>query len=667
MIARLRGLDRALLIVLALGLLEVVLSFVDLFFGPWGRLHWEELFNARGGVQFACGHLDRAWQLQYRTFCGGCTVEGIVAVPLYEWLGPTVFAWKLVPLGFRLGIIFTGAVIAWRMLPETSNQTRYLAVMGWMGLMMAAPGFYRDLGLMGWGNHAESTVFPFAALLCLVYGAGKGRGFHLLSGILAGLLVGFGGWFCHTSLHAAPAVALAALLRSRWCLAGMGLALPLGAMPWWTYHETRPGAVAFTQSWWGRFNLADPGDLWDWLLGEDARNGLWSTRDYGDPGILPSIWWVLLWAMAIAASIWTVRWFREQPERMRPKVGIVLFPLVGTVGLLGAYWIRHDLWENLPDPYASDTFNLRYRAPLIPMLSLLAAAALAWPGRSQRFQTISQWVLMGLVAFGLAQRFGTWQGFRQALPGLRVYAHDGWPDKTVPVGEPKKKLRRNQGRVQDIEAAVEFLQGHSDPLPDCRLDHVFELGRRVGLAASTPQGQGWEEWLSPAVEAVQGEDQEWFLGEGVAKGWVSQGEASVADAAGFLDELSQSRSGLDQTVGKALGRHSWRSVEDRRLAGEMLVLDPRVEAGLCEGRGIDAVADLTKKGVLPMPDSIAGGWASEQGESCTAQDVFWFGIGLGWAHYVGCGDKARDRLTEVGEHAALDEGMAQGCWRYRVQ
>ena len=77
---RLRGLDRGVALILSLCLLEVVMSWVDLLYGPWGRLHWEELFNARAGVQFACGHLDRAWQLQYRTFCGGCTVEGILAI-----------------------------------------------------------------------------------------------------------------------------------------------------------------------------------------------------------------------------------------------------------------------------------------------------------------------------------------------------------------------------------------------------------------------------------------------------------------------------------------------------------------------------------------------------------------------------------------------------------
>jgi hypothetical protein len=345
----------------------------------------------------------------------------------------------------------------------------------------------------------------------------------------------------------------------------------------------------------------------------------------------------------------------------------VLFPLLGLIGLLVAYWIRHDLWANLPDPYASDTFNLRYRAPLIPMLFLLAAVASAWPGRSSRTVGLTRWALMGLIAFGLAQRMGTWNGFRQALPGLRVYAHDGWPDKTVPVGEPVKKLRRNQGRVQDLEAAIDFLQGHEDPLPDCRLDHVFELGRRLGLAASTEQGVGWEDWIEASVAAIEGSDQEWFLGEGVAKGWISQGEASVETASVFLSALAGARAGLDDEVGRALGREAWRDIEERRLSGEAVVLDPRVEAGLCEGRGLDAVALLTREGVLPMPQTLPEDWVSTSGQSCLAQESFWYGLGEGWAHYVGCGSAPSEQVSALGDSAALIIGFDEGCRRYRLE
>jgi len=333
-------------------------------------------------------------------------------------------------------------------------------------------------------------------------------------------------------------------------------------------------------------------------------------------------------------------------------------------GLILAYSVRYDLWQNLPDPYESNTFNLRYRAPLVPMLSLLAAVTVAWPKSVSRQRTVA-WISLALVAFGLTQRMRTWDGFRQSVPDLRVYAHDGWPDKTVPVGEPYKPLRRNQGRVQDIDAAVDYLHDHVDPLVDCRLDHVFELGRRLGLAASTTQGRGWESRVSAAVDAVEGIDQEWFLGEGVAKGWISQGSGSLEDSSVFLDLLSEARQGLDDTVGRSLGRTAWRDVEEERTSGRASSLDPRIEAGVCEGRGVAAVADLTDSGVLPMPASLPAQWALAQGEECFREATYWHGLGMGWAHYMGCTESSIDLMSALGEHDSLSFGFEEGCRRYR--
>ena len=661
----LRKTERPILLIVALCVIETVTSVIDLLYGPWGRLHWEELFNARAGVQFACGHLESAWELQYRTFCGGCTVEGLMAMPLYDLLGPTVLAWKVVPLSFHLGIIFMGTVVVWYALPECYRHARPIAAIVWLGLMMATPGFYRDLGLMGWGNHAESTVFPFFAFLILMFTSGfRGVLTRLFVGLLVGVCLGFGAWFCHTSLHAAPAIALIVLLRSRWSAFGMLGGVPLGAMPWWTYHQTRPSAVAFSQSWWGQFDFAGGEALWDWLLGGSLRDGLWAERDYGEPGILPTIWWFLLWGLALWACWLALQWLRNSEHPWKQIESGVLFPMIALLGLILAYWVRYDLWENLPDPYESDTFNLRYRAPLVPMLSLLAAVAVAWPKKRSR-QNVVIWLSIGLVIFGLSQRIRTWDGFRQSVPDLRVYAHDGWPDKTVPVGEPYKPLRRNQGRVQDIDAAVAFLDSHTDPLTDCRLDHVFELGRRLGLAASTTQGEGWETRLSSAINAVDGFDQEWFLGEGVAKGWISQGRSSLATSDRFLDLLAQTRPGLDETVGRSLGRNAWRDIEEQRMNEQSFSLDPRIDAGVCEGRAIAAVAELTDNGLLPIPVTLPEDWALAQASGCFREASYWNGLGTGWAHFMGCGQTSLRLLDELGSHERLLSGFTEGCRRYR--
>ncbi len=101
-------------IAVALVLAELLLSAVDLLLGPFLRVHWEERFNARNGVLFACGHLDAAFDLQYRTFCGGCTTESLMAAPLFRWLGASHLVWKLVPELFHAVITAAGAALAGR-------------------------------------------------------------------------------------------------------------------------------------------------------------------------------------------------------------------------------------------------------------------------------------------------------------------------------------------------------------------------------------------------------------------------------------------------------------------------------------------------------------------------------------------------------------------------
>ena len=96
-------------VVLVVVTLELFASVGDLLFGPWSTMHWEELFNARAGVQFACGHVDAADSLQYRTFCGGCTAEGLLAAPFFAWFGPTVLTWKVLILVFHGVVVAAGA------------------------------------------------------------------------------------------------------------------------------------------------------------------------------------------------------------------------------------------------------------------------------------------------------------------------------------------------------------------------------------------------------------------------------------------------------------------------------------------------------------------------------------------------------------------------------
>ncbi len=82
--------------------------------GPWGAIGGEERYNARAGVMLACGHSDALLEMQYQSFCGGCTADALAAAPLFARLGPTVLAWKLVPAALHLICAGAGAWLARR-------------------------------------------------------------------------------------------------------------------------------------------------------------------------------------------------------------------------------------------------------------------------------------------------------------------------------------------------------------------------------------------------------------------------------------------------------------------------------------------------------------------------------------------------------------------------
>ncbi len=631
----------------ALLLAEALATVGDLLLGPWARTHWEELFNARGGVQFACGHLDRAWAMQYRTFCGGCTGEGVLAAGLFAAVPPTVLAWKLIPSGIHLGITGLGTWAAWR------ASGRWAGAL-FAGLMMAAPGYYRDLALTGWGNHAESTLFPLLALLLVVAGRGALRG--AIGLLAAGAVTGLGLWFCYTSGHALPALLAAAWLTRRWLTPLALLAIPLGLLPWWGFHRDRPLARGFAADWVPALDLAPPDAMARWLFGDYLRTGLWSEVDYGALSVLPTVWWAALWVMA-ALGLAALRHPREPAARAAAWFG----PL-GLVGLLLAYEIRYDLWSNLPDPYADPSFNLRYRTPLVPMLLLCAAL----PGA--RMKRPLRWVLAALIAVGLVLRVSTWDEPRRSVVGLHVYGHDGWPDRTVPVGDPPKKLRRNQGRPQDIAAAMEFLGSHSDPLPDCRLDHVFELGRRLGLGIRGDIAKD-RDTMIPGFAArawlqTDGELERRLLADGVAKGIIMPNTERARDLRPVLDALAGVAPGMGQAVGNAAGRlvaPDFKAPGDEEHRQEVA---DAVWWGICERRGILRV-DFRTQGGRHWPDDGADTtWLEGEAGACHSTRPYWQGVGFGWSRYVGCGKSAESLLMEESAPATEDsvEQARQG-WR----
>lgn len=583
----------------ALLALEVVATLADLAFGPWGpRVHWEERFNARAGVQIACGHIDAVWAMQYRTFCGGCTAEAVMAAPLFLALGPVVKVWKVIPTLFHLGIVALGMVLARRAVDER-------AAVAWLVLMIGAPAFYRDLALTGWGNHAESTFFPFAAAAVVIWGRGR---LHVQA--IAGAIAGLGLWFCHTSAHALPAVAVVCLWTGRWRAVAAGAAVPLGLLPWWRYHQVDTAAKDWTRDWAGMLDAAPLDELWRWLAGDFLRAGLWPhdvpevagriSTEYPDTGVLPSVWWGALWLLAIAGMGLALAALRNRQSR---SPSALLFGPLAFIGLLGAYWLRHDLWVEAPEDVTFASFNLRYRTPLVPMLMLCVTPLAAW--RSGRWVV---WPLVGgLALFGTGMRALQWDEFRQGHDGLQVYLADTRPDRTVPTGQPPQRRVQSQGRPQDVRAALEYLASHEDPLPECRADHLLETGRRIGLGAHHP------EVLELAAQLELEPEQRRLVAEGIAR--------HLVDEDGTPHNLESTLAALAGPLGDDVAH------EVGRRANSIEHADPRMARGACERRAEEAVSLATSGGERspgPLPSDACDGWDD--------------GIGRGWARYVSCDD-----------------------------
>lgn len=427
----------------ALLALEAALTALDLARGG-GGIAPEERHNAHAGLLLACGHWDKILELQYRPFCGGCSVEAAMAAPLYRLLGASVGAWKAVPALFHLLVVAAGGALV-------ARQDRR-ALLAWGALVLGTPAFARDVAMTGWGNHAESLGLGLAAGALLL---GQRR---WLCWPLAGAIATFAAWFCHTATWAPVALVVAAVGLS-WRYAPLVLVgMPLGLAPAWWALRAQPEAAAAARDWWTGLELAPFAELRRWLWDDWVASGLWP----GQAGWPSALWWGGLAALALYGAVRSL----SAPDSRR-------FLPLALGALLCAYLLRYDLWRDTLPLQEYDAFNLRYRVPLLGLV--MACAALA-PGRA----VLPIAALLG--GAGLILRIAAWAPAATPL-GATVYAEDGWPDRTVPTGQPPQRLDRLMGRPADIEAARRFLAEHADPLPECRALHEAELQRRQGLSS----------------------------------------------------------------------------------------------------------------------------------------------------------------------------------------
>jgi len=484
----------ALLVAVRLGL-----DASRLLTDPGRYWNWEEAHSA-GVAWFAgqAGLWDQILALQYKSFCGGCTVLAGVATPVLAAAGDSFLAWKAIALAW------TGATLVAVFLAVDRGVGR-AAAWGALGLLAVPPLGLTELSLMLWGNHAESALLVAVAFLL----AAGPRPW------LLGLWLGMALWFSRTTAYAM--VVLVPWQLWRWraqpraaasLLVGLGAGLLLLLVP-----AAQGDAGYYAMGISG--NLAPQG--WGEVvrrLGLLARPDELSTRLFlslrGVEGLTAA------WLAGVGLAALLAWWGAPPGKRGGVRAWVLAALAFALFFALAGFTVPRSGSQ-------ARVLNIRYHAPWFFVLTVVAGAGvgLAWARGGGRRLVAGLAALLVLVPVGA--------GWAQALgraridPGiLSVRAVSPFRFAWIAVWRlSPERLARARGADPLTEAWLRRLEGYA-------------------AAAAVRQGRlGWDE----GYEVVRGRSQavEAFA-QGLtepAAGW--QGIASLnaalrqrgADAAAF--------------------------------------------------------------------------------------------------------------------------------------
>ena len=201
---------------LGIGLLVAVRlawSIEALLFDPFRFRNHEEAYNATVGWLVWNGDLwGELLRLQYRDFCGGCTVISILAAPTLGLLGDGFFVWKGLAMVWGASTVAMAAVAGSRLWGRPAG-------FALAALLAVPPGGLGELSLMLWGNHQETALLLMISLALLPRG-----------GFALGLVLGLSLWFCRTGGYFVAVLLPLALSRPGRANLLAGVALGLGPM-----------------------------------------------------------------------------------------------------------------------------------------------------------------------------------------------------------------------------------------------------------------------------------------------------------------------------------------------------------------------------------------------------------------------------------------------------
>lgn len=371
--------DRLLLALLVA--LRLSLMSVRLLENPRRYWNFEEAYNASVAWAIANAGLgEHLLSLQYRSFCGGCTVVGALGAPLLA-LADRFLLWKLLALLWAAATMILGFQALDRLVGRAAAWA--------FAILCAVPALgAADLSLMLWGNHQETALFGVLALWML----SRGRGLGL------GLTLGLGVWFCRTALYPAVVLLPAALVLLRGDRRRVLVGFALGLAP-----LLLPAAEGDAGFYRMEAALGQPLDAMGARLATLLLPGPLAERLY-----LP------LGGMAPAGAAWLLAAGVAALLIVKSRNHLIFFALPLSYALFYAV-TRFPLFHvhsRVP------LNNIRYHSPWAFALTLLVAAGvgLAWARGRRRLA----------VALLLAPLLANGAGWAQALSWPRDAGALGW-------------------------------------------------------------------------------------------------------------------------------------------------------------------------------------------------------------------------------------------------
>lgn len=401
----------------------------------------EEGFNAAQGWLLLQGHWESLFQMQYRTYCGGCTLEAVAGLPLLATLGRGWITWKLVPVGVSVACLLLG----WRLLRRGQGPA---AAGAFLLLLLLPPRTWQALSVVSWANHYEAGVWALLPALLLLPG-----GSRLRAG-LAGVALGVGVYLSFSGAFAVLGLGGWLLLRRRWRDLGLVLlCLPLGLTPWlaqWTLAAQHPFHTIYAEHESLPMLSRVPAKLATVLAPRQLQHL------FGLP--TSPVGLILGVGTALSAGIAGVI-----VARRRAATGLLalclLLSWLAVYSLVG-FSVRAPAWPELPWPGA-----LRYAAAAYPALFLLlaAGAGLLW---SEGRRLLAGLLLAAPLCSGLLGRVEVLGGAHPTAALARVDAVD-W-------GVVRAQL--SYAMPLEVHRACTAVDRR------CREVHAYALGRADGEA-----------------------------------------------------------------------------------------------------------------------------------------------------------------------------------------